>query len=405
MHLPDAVDAIGAVSGLDLYRAMSAHMAAHITCSDRGLSQQSLNPAQIFFVGMLEDARVEYCAVREFPGLRGLFKSLMPHSPAGHYEHDTMYLLEKTARALLEPGVRPAIWPSTRWSNSSISTSRPMSAKRCSPGGWASNSTTCSRNAAHSQPAHPGIAEHSLSRRQPLRLVDGRLRLVGEQRIPAGTAAAGPPQCRADGIHQRGGCRNRRRRCPGSLGAVQRAFPYEDEGVSYNEMEGKEPVSDPFHYAEWDYKVQLHRPSWATVYERRQGKGDPDSIDTVLTAHKGVSHRIRQIVDRLRPQGISRQRRLEDGDELDINAAVDAIVMTRIGMQPDPRITMRNVINRRDLAVVILLDLSESTNEMVRGTEKTVLELTREASALVASAINGIGDPFAIHGFRLRWPP
>jgi nitric oxide reductase NorD protein len=80
-------------------------------------------------------------------------------------------------------------------------------------------------------------------------------------------------------------------------------FPYEDEGVSYNEMEGKEPVSDPFHYAEWDYKVQLHRPSWATVYERRQGKGDPDSIDTVLTAHKGVSHRIRQIVDRLRPQG------------------------------------------------------------------------------------------------------
>jgi nitric oxide reductase NorD protein len=45
------------------------------------------------------------------------------------------------------------------------------------------------------------------------------------------------------------------------------------------------------------------------------------------------------------------------------------------------------------------LDLSESTNEMVRGTEKTVLELTREASALVASAISGIGDPFAIHGF------
>jgi nitric oxide reductase NorD protein len=55
---------MGSVSGLDLYRAMGAHMAAHITCSDRGLSQQSLNPAQIFFVGMLEDARVEYCADR-----------------------------------------------------------------------------------------------------------------------------------------------------------------------------------------------------------------------------------------------------------------------------------------------------------------------------------------------------
>ena len=33
------------------------------------------------------------------------------------------------------------------------------------------------------------------------------------------------------------------------------------------------------------------------------------------------------------------------------------------------------------------------------GLEKTVLELTREASALVSTAISGIGDAFAIHGF------
>ena len=75
------------------------------------------------------------------------------------------------------------------------------------------------------------------------------------------------------------------------------------------------------------------------------------------------------------------------------------MVNLRIGLQPDMRITMRSVINRRDLAVLILLDLSESTNETVRGTDKTVLELTREACALVATAIEGIGDPFAIHGF------
>ena len=61
---------------------------------------------------------------------------------------------------------------------------------------------------------------------------------------------------------------------------------------------------------------------------------------------------------------------------------------------------MRNVIKNRDLAVVILLDLSESTNEKMHGSEKTVIELTREACALVATAIHGIGDPFAIHGFN-----
>ena len=400
MHLPDAVDAVGKVSGLDLFRAMCAHMAAHITSSDKGLSQQSLNPAQIFFVGMLEDARVEYSATRQFPGLRGMFRSLMPESPAGHYEHDTMYLLEKTARALLEPGIRTgdlAIDSLVEQFHINIGANERetmfswglglelynlLAERRCIPSlrileslnipyrddnrfVWSMDDYDWSESNAY----RPEL------QRQVRRNV-GLMEFINE--VDVETAGDDAQEVWV---------------------LSSELFPYEDEGVSYNEMEGKEPVSDPFHYAEWDYKVQLHRPSWATVYERRQGKGDPDAIDTVLTAHKGVSHRIKQIVDRLRPQGVSRQRRLEDGDELDINAAVDAIVMTRLGMQPDPRITMRNVINRRDLAVVILLDLSESTNEKVRGTDKTVLELTREASALVASAISGIGDPFAIHGF------
>jgi nitric oxide reductase activation protein len=75
------------------------------------------------------------------------------------------------------------------------------------------------------------------------------------------------------------------------------------------------------------------------------------------------------------------------------------MVAIRMGQQPSQRITMRNVINRRDLSVLVLLDLSESTNELVAGTDKSILALTREACALVATAINGIGDPYAIHGF------
>ena len=64
-----------------------------------------------------------------------------------------------------------------------------------------------------------------------------------------------------------------------------------------------------------------------------------------------------------RPPGVQRVRGMEDGDEIDINAAVDAMIAIRMGDQPDPRITMRNVIKSRDLAVTVLLDLSESTND------------------------------------------
>jgi nitric oxide reductase activation protein len=147
--------------------------------------------------------------------------------------------------------------------------------------------------------------------------------------------------------------------------------------------------------------VQLYRPDWVTVYERRQRRGDPEAVDRILAEHKPVSHRIRHLIDRLRPQGLMRQRKLEDGDELDLNAVVDAMVELRAARHPDPRVTYRNVIRRRDLAVLLLLDLSESTNDPIgeEANGKTILALTREACALVATAIEGIGDAYAIHGF------
>ena len=400
LHLPDAADDLGGLSGQELYRAMSAHMAAHLAYTSEPQSAEALAPAQQFFVGFIEDARVEWCAAQAFPGMRRLWKAFMARPKAGHPEHESVELLERAALALLDPAERSGdaeVDGIVLQFHTNIAANRDngmfswnlgldlfnlLAARRAVPSLrvlenlripyrddnrfiWSLDLADWSESTAY-LPA---------SQRQTRKHV-GLMEFINEIDVEnAGDDAQEIWVLNSE------------------------LFPYEDEGVSYNQMEGKEPVSDPYHYPEWDYQVQLHRPNWATIYERRQGRGDPALVDELLSAHKGVSHRIKQIIDRLRPQGVSRQRKLEDGDELDINAAVDAMVAARIGISPDPRITMRNVINRRDLAVVILLDLSESTNEKVRGSEKTVLELTREASALVATAISGIGDPFAIHGF------
>jgi nitric oxide reductase activation protein len=55
--------------------------------------------------------------------------------------------------------------------------------------------------------------------------------------------------------------------------------------------------------------------------------------------------------------------------------------------------------NARDLAVLLLIDLSQSTNDFVAAAGTTVLDLAREATALVAHAMDKLGDDFAIHGF------
>lgn len=403
MHLPDAVDDTGGVVGDVVYRAMAVHQGAHLMYTSAPLSAEQLSPAQMFFIGMMEDARVEYCAVRNFPGMKNIWGALLTIEQETPPAHPTLAVLERLAYALLD---------------------RTASLDDAELGAFA-------------QRFHDQVDVHRMDTEwtwglglELFHILQTRkavpsLRLLESIRIPYRDDNrmiwAFEEFAWADGVEYVAASQRQVRR---NVSAIEMAnevdcelagddaqeiwtcstefMPYEDAGEatqSFNDMWGKEPVSEPFHYPEWDYQVQLHRPDWATVYERRQPIGDPETIERILLEHRPVTQRIKQIIDLLQPEGVQRMRNQEDGDEIDLNAALDAVISMRMGQMPSSRITMRNVIRRRDLSIVVLLDLSESTNDKLDRSDKTVLALTREAAALVATAINGVGDSFAIHGF------
>lgn len=404
-HMPDAVDDLGDIPGLELYRATAAHMAAHLMYTRKALSAEQLSPAQLFFIGFMEDARVEYKATQAFPGLKTLWSRLLTANYDGAMEHPTMRLLENLALMLLDDQVEAVGDEALRAFSAKFHANI---AEKQDDGqfSWLMGVELYNLFAGRREVPSLRILERI---RIPYRddnryvwMMEEMTWDVGFEYVPASQRQvrrqvnvmmmANEVDCElaGDDAQEIWTCSTEMR-------------PYEDDLTdntkTFNEMWGKEPVSEPFHYHEWDYHIQLHRPDWVTVYERRQQRGDPDDIRAIIDAYRPVAHRIKQIIDLLTPDGVQRQRGLEDGDEIDINAAVDAMISIRMGEQPNPRITMRNVIKNRDLAVVVLLDLSQSTNEAMKGSDKTVLQLTREASTLVATAIEGIGNPYAIHGF------
>jgi len=403
-HMPDAVDDIGDVPGLELYRATAAHMAAHLSYSTSAISAEELSPAQMFFIGFIEDARIEYKATQEFPGLKKLWRSLLSLDYEDAPEHPTMLVLERISLMLIDNDVKTddqEISSFVQRFHDKIEKEQDNNQYSWHMGLELFNIFSKRREVPSLRILERirtpyrddnrfvwefaefswdvGFEYVSASQRQVRKTVS-----VIEMANEVDCELAG------DDAQEIWTCETNMR-------------PYEDdltdEQISFNDMWGKEPVSDPFHYQEWDYQIQLHRPDWATVYERRQPKGNPADIEKILLEYRPVAHRIKQIIDLLTPEGVQRVRNMEDGDEIDLNAAVDAMISIRMGEQPNPRITMRNVLKNRDLAVVVLMDLSESTNESMQGSDKTVLQLTREAATLVSTAINGIGDPFALHGF------
>ena len=66
---------------------------------------------------------------------------------------------------------------------------------------------------------------------------------------------------------------------------------------------------------------------------------------------------------------------------------------------PDPRIFRRPGRRRRHLTVLLLLDLSESTNDRIGGSFTSVLDLEKQAADILAESIDPGCDRIAIDGF------
>ena len=406
IHLPDALDAVQGnddlVDATQLYRAACAHAAAHVVFTRQPISAESLNPWQMAMVALAEDARVEALAVARFPGMRPLWAQL--HTTPATQQTTAGDWLARMARAWIDPTYEDDHpWIAQGRALMAEAMPRLLAQLHDNSESWAMGVQLAHSYRELTQ--GPAFAPRTDGQAAVYR-DDNRYFWAFDGYDFERSVAAGyePPQQVRKQVNLMEFVNELEVEGAGDdaqevwvLGTE--LFPYEDLGVSFNESEGREPVLPPVHYAEWDHMIQLERPAWATVQERRPKAGDPTLIDGILSEHRRLIGRMKFILDAMQPQGVQRIRKLEDGDEIDLNAALASVIEMRMGSQPDPRIMMRSVRKTRDISVLVLLDLSHSTNDKVAGQEHTVLDLTRSACALLADAIQKVGDPFAIHGF------
>ncbi|MGC9236886.1 MAG: nitric oxide reductase activation protein NorD [Thiomonas sp.] len=357
-RLPDVYDDAHGVAGVDRYRAALAHMVGHRRWS-RPLIADNWSPFQRLAVECLEDCRIDTLLIREYPGLRRLLLRLHPAPREDACDPQTTsclrHRLAMLSRALLDP------------------------------------------EHAYKNPAILAM----VARFQAL-LAQGpsstdevavlALEFVTRTRLPSDQFAQVHfadtiVDYRDDNRH------------------LWTFIEPDDEEESLEDSRRSQHVEEtsslpPRHYPEWDDQSQSYRPDWVSVYDQLHPSGNPDQIDRLLARHATLAKRLQRLFDLLKPQDKERVRYQEDGSELDLDIALRAFIDYKSGVQPDPRINFRHRSHRRDISVLLLLDLSESLNDPVAGTGQTLLELSREAVSLLAWAIENLGDPFAIAGFH-----
>jgi nitric oxide reductase NorD protein len=357
MRLPDVYDERQGISGLDRYRAALAHMAAHRRWSS-ALFADNYSPFQRLAIEFFEDARVETLALRAYPGLRRIWSALHPTPLAGACDPAThsclRHRLAMLSRALLAPdhGYRDA-----------------------DLNDFARRFSTL-------------LAEGESSTADMARLAlayVAKTRIQGDQ-LPATYFTDTEIDYRDDNRH---------------LWRFHELSDDEEMFATQRVAAAEEPSGlPPRHYPEWDYASQSYRPDWVSLYERLHPRGNAADIDQLLSRHGALAKRLKRLLEQLKPQDRVRLRYQEKGSELDLDVALRSLIDLKCGRPPEPRINMSHRTDGRDIAVLLLLDLSASLNDKAAGSDQSILALSQQAVALLAWSIEQLGDPLAIAGFH-----
>jgi hypothetical protein len=145
-------------------------------------------------------------------------------------------------------------------------------------------------------------------------------------------------------------------------------------------------------YPEWDAGQGRYRLEWCTVAEVT-----PAPRELAPFAPVGADA-LRRPLARL-GRDLERHRRQLQGDDLDIDAAVEARVAALAGSAPDEGVYLDALRRRRDLAVLVLLDVSGSSGEPSTS-GRSVHELQRSAAGAIVSALDALGDRTSLYAFR-----
>ncbi|MEV0708703.1 nitric oxide reductase activation protein NorD [Nocardia aurea] len=158
--------------------------------------------------------------------------------------------------------------------------------------------------------------------------------------------------------------------------------------------------SDPSHddvtagvsYPEWDVHRGRYRPAWCTVREVAA------TIESAESSFRSNGGQLRRPLSRL-GLGLGRYRRQPQGDDLDLDAIVEARVEAIAGSTPDESVYLDSLRRRRDLAVLLLLDISGSVAD-AGSNGQTIHEQQRAVAGALAVALHELGDRLALYAFR-----
>jgi len=163
-----------------------------------------------------------------------------------------------------------------------------------------------------------------------------------------------------------------------------------------NEEELKESsdLSACFVYDEWSQPDNDYYRDYCFLREIKPANSLKHQIPLEIS---NQARKIRKVFELLKPDIAKFEKYLPDGDLINHELLLRYLIQRK--NEPSPKIDFyeKTLITQRDLAVLILLDVSGSTGE--KAVQNKVIEIEKEAAIILGEGLNTLDDRFAICGF------
>ena len=156
---------------------------------------------------------------------------------------------------------------------------------------------------------------------------------------------------------------------------------------------------DAFRYHEWDWCMGDYLPDHVRVTERLLPEAETGFYRQTLDRFHGMVKQIRHAFELLRPEEMTILRQWPEGDAFDYRALLDYALDRKAGLMPSERLFIKRMKRVRDVATVLLVDLSRSTANTGDEPGTRVVDVEKQAIVLLCEALQVVGDRFAVSGF------
>jgi len=173
----------------------------------------------------------------------------------------------------------------------------------------------------------------------------------------------------------------------------QRISGTADQANQDEDQSEERGIAAAYVYDEWSQDESDYYQNYCCVYEKRPPVRAAGDLPADVVA---LARRTRRVFEMLRPE-LSKEKYLPDGDEINVDLLTEFLVQRR--QEPAPRVNFYDKPhhNRRDLATLILLDVSGSTGSEVARLK--TIEIEKRAALILGHGLASLGDQFAICGF------